>query len=146
MAAAPPIDLTDAAATPATWQPLLPDDGSVALGDLFAHWGGSGWVLLFSLTALALLLTEVMSNVALVSVFIPVVASVAIGRDFDPLTLCVPVTLAASCAFMLPMSTPPNAIVFASGRVRIAQMIRAGIVLNIVAVLWISTLCRWIFR
>ena len=83
--------------------------------------------------------TEVMSNLALVQVFVPIVAIFAAGsEDFSILQLCIPVTLAASCAFMLPVSTPPNAIIFSSGRITVNQMVRVGFVLNLVGVLIIT--------
>lgn len=83
--------------------------------------------------------TEVMSNLALVQVFVPIVAIFAAGSDqYSILQLCMPVTLAASCAFMLPVSTPPNAIIFSSGRITVNQMVRVGFVLNIVGVLIIT--------
>jgi len=82
-----------------------------------------------------LMMTEIMSNVALISVFLPVLAGLSIELTKDPLLFLIPSTLAASCAFMLPMSTPPNAIVFASGYIRIAQMVKAGILMNIISVL-----------
>lgn len=113
-----------------------------AIGDQFSNLTSITWASLAMLTFIALMLTEVMSNVALVSVFVPVVSAVAIGLELPPLALCAPVTLAASCAFMLPMSTPPNAIVFASGHVQISHMVRAGLLLNIVSVLWITILAR----
>ena len=113
-----------------------------AIGDQFGHIGGGSWLGLGLLTLTALALTEVMSNVALVTVFVPVISAVAIGAGLAPISLCVPITLAASCAFMLPMSTPPNAIVFASGELKMGQMMRAGLLLNLVAVLWITTLCK----
>lgn len=116
-----------------------------AIGDQFSNLGSISFTTLGLLTLIALLLTEVMSNVALVSVFVPVVSGVALGLGLEPLALCVPVTLAASCAFMLPMSTPPNAIVFASGHVQIKHMVRAGILLNVVAVLWITTLAEFVY-
>jgi sodium-dependent dicarboxylate transporter 2/3/5 len=81
-----------------------------------------------------LFMTELMSNVALVAVLAPVVAGIAIGLDIPILYLLIPVTIASSCAFMLPMATPPNAIVFASGHVKIAQMARVGVILNLIAV------------
>lgn len=116
-----------------------------AIGDQFSNLTSITWFSLGLLTFIALMLTEVMSNVALVTVFIPVVSAVAIGLDLPPLALCTPVTLAASCAFMLPMSTPPNAIVFASGYLQISHMVRAGFFLNILAVIWITILARWIY-
>lgn len=98
------------------------------------------WLALLLLTAIALYLTEVMSNVALVGVLVPVLIGVASSLDVDPLTLAIPATLASSCAFMLPMATPPNAIVFASGRITVRQMVTAGFLLNFVALLLITSL------
>ncbi|ADR22165.1 SLC13 family permease [Marivirga tractuosa] len=93
------------------------------------------WLLLLILTTLALFLTEVMSNVALTTIAIPMVLSIATGLDVDPLLLAIPVAMATSCAFMMPISTPPNAIVFSSGYISIKQMVRAGILLNLIAVI-----------
>lgn len=87
------------------------------------------------LITLMLFLTELMSNVALVAVLAPVVAGIALGLEIPLLHLLIPMTIASSCAFMMPMSTPPNAIVFASGYVKIPQMARVGIVLNLLAIL-----------
>jgi sodium-dependent dicarboxylate transporter 2/3/5 len=86
------------------------------------------------LIVLMLFMTELMSNVALVAVLAPVVVGIAVGLNIPILNLLIPVTMASSCAFMLPMATPPNAIVFASGYVKVNQMVRAGIVLNLIAV------------
>ncbi len=86
------------------------------------------------LIVLMLFMTELMSNVALVAVLAPVVAGIALGLDVPLLHLLIPVTMASSCAFMLPMATPPNAIVFASGYVKVAQMARVGIFINLIAV------------
>jgi len=79
-------------------------------------------------------MTELMSNVALVTILVPLVVGIAIGMEVPILQMVIPVTLASSCAFMLPMATPPNAIVFASGHVRVDQMARIGIVLNLISV------------
>ena len=86
------------------------------------------------LIVLMLFMTELMSNVALVAVLAPVVAGIAIGLNIPILNLLIPVTMASSCAFMLPMATPPNAIVFASGYVKVSEMVRAGVLLNLLAV------------
>lgn len=86
------------------------------------------------LIVLMLFMTELMSNVALIAVLAPVVGGIAIGLKLPILYLLIPVTIASSCAFMLPMATPPNAIVFASGYVKVPQMARVGIVLNIISV------------
>ncbi|MFT4679422.1 MAG: sodium-dependent dicarboxylate transporter 2/3/5 [Flavobacteriales bacterium] len=112
---------------------------------------GAGEVLLLilALTFVALFLTELMSNLALVNVFVPMVAALSVGGGQSPLLFAVPVTIAASCAFMFPMSTPPNAIVFASGYIRIPQMAKAGIFLNLAAVGLVTLFCyfgleKWI--
>lgn len=89
-------------------------------------------VVLIIITAAACLLTEVMSNTALVALALPIGAALAVRLDVPPAVVLVPVTLGASLAFMLPAGTPPNAIVFASGTVRIGDMIRAGAWLNII--------------
>ncbi len=82
-----------------------------------------------------LFMTELMSNVALVAIFAPVVAGIAIGLDTEILYLLIPIAMASSCAFMLPMATPPNAIVFASGHIKVHEMAKAGIFLNIISIL-----------
>ena len=96
-----------------------------------------------------LFMTEVMSNVALTTIFIPVVIGIAQGLNIEPIALAIPVALASSCAFMMPISTPPNAIVFASGRIKIKQMMRAGFILNIVSILILAiaafTIIKWVF-
>ncbi|MGB3849485.1 MAG: DASS family sodium-coupled anion symporter [Tunicatimonas sp.] len=106
------------------------------------------WLVLL-LTAFMLFMTEIMSNVALVVIFVPVVFGIADGLGIEPLYLAVPVTLASSCAFMMPISTPPNAVVFSSGYIRIGQMARAGLLLNIVSILVLVlltlTLVRWVY-
>jgi len=91
----------------------------------------SGVVLIFSLTLISMALTELMSNVALVTIFVPVVFGIAEGVDINPIYLAMPVTFAASCAFMMPISTPPNAILFASGYIKMKDMIKTGLILNI---------------
>lgn len=107
----------------------------MGIGSLdFAH----PLLLIFTVTALALGLTEVMSNVALVSVFIPVTIVLAQSLEQDVVQLTIPLTLAASCAFMFPISTPPNAIVFSSGKIAMSQMIRVGIWLNLISIVLIS--------
>ena len=83
-------------------------------------------------------LTELTSNIATTATFLPVVAAIAFESGIDPIVLTVPVTLAASCAFMLPVATPPNAIVFGSGMLTIPKMARAGIVLNVIGIVLVS--------
>ena len=98
------------------------------------HGGFIPIIVVSLLIILMLFMTELMSNVALVAVLAPVVAGIAIGLKIPILHVLIPVTMASSCAFMLPMATPPNAIVFASGYVKVSQMVRAGLVLNLLAV------------
>ena len=98
--------------------------------------GGSNFsvfVVVLLLILLMIFMTELMSNVALVAVLAPVVAGIAIGLEIPMLNLLIPITIASSCAFMLPMATPPNAIVFASGYVKVSQMVKVGIFLNLIA-------------
>ncbi|HDS01394.1 MAG TPA: SLC13/DASS family transporter [candidate division Zixibacteria bacterium] len=83
-------------------------------------------------------LTELTSNTATTQTILPIIAGVAIGIGVNPLLLMVPATLSASCAFMLPVATPPNAIVYGGGDFRIATMAKAGIVLNLFGVFLIS--------
>lgn len=88
--------------------------------------------------AMIIFLTELTSNIATTATFLPVVGAIAIESGFDPIVLTVPITFAASCAFMLPVATPPNAIVFGSGMLTIPKMVRAGMMLNIVGIFLVS--------
>ncbi|MCP5089853.1 MAG: DASS family sodium-coupled anion symporter [Gammaproteobacteria bacterium] len=88
--------------------------------------------------AMIIFLTELTSNIATTATFLPVVGAIAIEAGYDPIVLAVPVTFAASCAFMLPVATPPNAIVFGSGMLTIPKMARAGMILNIFGIFLVS--------
>lgn len=104
------------------------------LGDKVAHLDRVNLLLMvLVVTAAIMALTEFMSNIATITAFLPVVVTVAVGVGENPLLFAIPATMAASCAFMLPISTSPNIIVFGSGYVRVAQMARAGILLNVLA-------------
>jgi sodium-dependent dicarboxylate transporter 2/3/5 len=89
------------------------------------------WLILVLVVAVIVFLTELTSNVATATAFLPVLAALALAIGQNPLLLAVPATIAASCAFMLPVATPPNAIVFGSGLVTLPQMARAGFWLNV---------------
>ena len=103
------------------------------LGTWTAAWQGWPIVLVVVLVTVAILfLTELTSNTATTATFLPVVASVAVGMGQDPMLLVLPAVMAASCAFMLPVGTPPNAIVFASGMVPLPRMARVGFVINMI--------------
>jgi solute carrier family 13 (sodium-dependent dicarboxylate transporter), member 2/3/5 len=86
-------------------------------------------------------LTEVTSNTATANILLPVLGAAAKSAGFDPALLMIPAALSASCAFMLPVATRPNAVVFGSGRVRIADMALLGLVLNLIGVVVITLAC-----
>ncbi|ESO01619.1 hypothetical protein HELRODRAFT_157200 [Helobdella robusta] len=93
------------------------------------------WGLVFILSTLTAGFTEVTSNVATATIFLPILAQLATTLSINPLYLMVPVTISASFAFMLPVATPPNAIVFAYGKMKILDMMKAGIIQNVVCLL-----------
>ncbi len=95
-------------------------------------------VLVLAATALVIFLTELTSNLATTATFLPVIAAIAVETGQDPLVFVIPVSLAASCAFMLPVATPPNAIVFSSGHLSIPRMVKAGFWLNVTGVILLS--------
>ncbi len=97
-------------------------------------------LLVMAVIALVIFLTELTSNTATTATFIPILAALSPVFDLHPYMLIVPAAIAASCAFMLPVATPPNAIVFGSGHVTIQQMIRAGFWLNLLGVVLITIL------
>jgi solute carrier family 13 (sodium-dependent dicarboxylate transporter), member 2/3/5 len=115
-----------------------------SLGEYIAGFATSNiLVLIFMVTLISVFLSEIMSNIAQVIVMAPVISAVADALHINPLLLGIPMTLGASCAGMLPMGTPPNAIVFASGHIKLNQMLKTGFVLNIVCVVLI-TLFSWL--
>ncbi len=91
-------------------------------------------LLILLVTTVVVFLTELTSNTATTATFLPVLAAVADGLGIDPLLLLVPMTIGASCAFMMPVATPPNAVVFASGEITIPQMCKTGIWLNLIGI------------
>ncbi len=135
------------------WGILILFGGGLALAGAMEHSGViaaiSTWIehlnyshlgiYMLILITISLFLTEVMSNVALTTIFIPLVLGICSGLGANAVHFAIPAALAASFAFMLPVSTPPNAIVFSSGQVTIGQMVRKGIILNVIGVvlLWL---------
>ncbi|MEM9986781.1 MAG: DASS family sodium-coupled anion symporter, partial [Bacteroidota bacterium] len=99
-------------------------------------------LVLLAVTAMINFLTEITSNLATASMIMPVVAALAISLGWHPYALMVPAILAASCAFMLPVATPPNAVAFGSGYLRMGDMIRAGVWLNLLSILLIVA---WVY-
>lgn len=101
-------------------------------------------VIVIIAATMIIFLTELTSNIATTTTFLPVVGAVAIEAGFDPIVVTVPVTFAASCAFMLPVATPPNAIVFGSGMLTIPKMVRAGMMLNIGGIFLVSLVALYL--
>lgn len=134
------------------WGILLLFAGGIAIAKAFAVSGladrmAGGLTALEALPVLLMIalvclmvtfLTEVTSNTATTSLLMPVMAAVAAAVQIDPALLMLPAALSASCAFMLPVATPPNAIVFASGMISVRQMVRHGLALNLIGVIVIS--------
>ncbi|MCZ4407684.1 SLC13 family permease [Cryomorphaceae bacterium 1068] len=115
------------------------------LGSVLSDSGAIPWFLVIAIIVLAaIFFTEGMSNVALVSILVPIAFAVAIPLGGDPMELAIPLTIAASCAFMLPIATPPNAIVFSSNCITMQEMMRAGFLLNILAAMIISAYAYFI--
>ncbi len=145
------------------WGVLLLFGGGLALSAQFTSSGLTEWIgkvtqgigglptvlVVVILTTGIIFLTELMSNTATAATFLPVAGGVAMGIGVDPMLLTIPVALAATCAFMLPVATPPNAIAFGSGYVTIGQMVRGGLWLNLIGIVLITitvmTLAVWVF-
>ncbi|MGF1638332.1 MAG: SLC13 family permease [Cyclobacteriaceae bacterium] len=145
------------------WGVLLLFGGGLSIATAFKDSGLDVWVgeqfaahnsvsvfgLFFVINASVNFLTELTSNVATAGILLPLLNSLAKTLDIHPLLLMAGATLSASCAFMLPVATPPNAVVFGSGMVTIRQMIKAGVLLNIISIfvisifLWLSMGAIW---
>jgi solute carrier family 13 (sodium-dependent dicarboxylate transporter), member 2/3/5 len=136
------------------WDVLVLFGGGLSLAAAISRTGLAGWVgaslagiqgmpilLIIAIVVLVIVfLTELTSNTATAAAFLPLLASLAVGIGENPLILAIPAALAASCAFMMPVATPPNAIVYGSSFVTVPQMARAGIVLNLLFVVLITGL------
>ena len=113
---------------------------SAQVGDALTSVAALPVYLMMLLLALAVtFLTEATSNTATTALLLPVLAAVALAVELDPLWLMVPAAMSASCAFMLPVATAPNAVVFGSGELPIQRMVREGFVLNLIGALVIAT-------
>ncbi len=140
------------------WEILVLFGGGLSLANAVARtqladWIGSNlgvvqglpvWVAVLVVTLTIIFLTELTSNTATAAAFIPIVASLAVAVGAPPVLLAAPAALAASCAFMLPVATPPNAVVFSGGYVTIPQMARAGLILNVVFTVLIAGPGSWL--
>jgi len=145
------------------WGILVLFGGGLSLASAINATGLAAWIgglisgisvwpvilIILSVTLLVIFLTELTSNTATTAAFLPVMASVALGIGQNPLLLVIPATLAASAAFMLPVATPPNAIVYGSGMVSIPQMARTGIWMNMlfttILTIMVYFLVQWVF-
>ena len=134
------------------WNLLILFGGGLSLANAVSYSGLSVWlggnleplgslgliILVLASVGLIIFLTELTSNLATTSVFLPVIAAMAIGLGESPLVLTASITLAASCAFMLPVATPPNLIVYGSNLFKVNQMIKAGFALNILGLILVT--------
>lgn len=114
------------------------------LGNWIAGFATGGLFLVFIVALVSIFISEVMSNVAQVIVFAPVIAGMAEALQINPLQIGLAMTLGASCAGMLPMGTPPNAIVFASGRLKLKHMTTTGFVMNMISAVLITLFCWYL--
>ena len=134
------------------WHIVLLFGGGFALASGFKVSGLSLWcaqqlgglgdvhplLLVGGLCVMMTFLTELTSNTATAEMFLPVLAALSVAVDTNPLLLMIPATLSCSCAFMLPVATPPNAIVFGTDRVSMRDMARVGMVLNVIGAVLIT--------
>lgn len=134
------------------WDVLLLFGGGFALSSAFSASGLSLWIgdvasrleglptiiIVAALATLIIFLTEITSNTATAAAFLPITGGIAIGMGVDVQLLVIPVALAATCAFMLPVATPPNAIAYGSGYITIGQMIKVGVWLNLIGIVLVT--------
>ena len=139
------------------WGIIIMYGGGIALGSALAKVGliamiaefvsvqdWSAFASIIFIAIIVLFATELMSNTALITIVMPLLAGTATGLDAPLLYIIIPATIAASCAFILPISTPPNAVVYSSGRIKIHEMARIGIVLNIITILVLMILAKFV--
>ena len=145
-------------ATKIPWGVLILFGGGIAIAKAFVATGLSGllgeWLsalatldlilVILSICLTITFLTEITSNTATTSLMLPVLAAAAIAADIQPELLMVPAAMSASCAFMLPVATAPNTIVFSTGRFPIKTMVREGFALNLMGAGVISIICLWL--
>ena len=136
------------------WGVLLLFGGGLAMAGVISSSGLAEWiaqslgaagtlptlVMIVMVTGVIIFLTEVTSNTATAAAFLPLLGALAMSQEVSPLLLTVPAAIAASCAFMMPVATLPNAIVFASGHMQISDMIRAGFALNLMGIVVVTLL------
>lgn len=150
------LNWEDAAKVP--WGIIILFGGGMALAKAFGETGLAQWLggqltaldnlplylLVLIIVAAVNFLTEVTSNLATTAMLLPILAPMAVGLGVHPYFLLVAATLAASCAFMLPVATPPNAVVFGSGHLTIPDMVKAGVWMNFLSILLISLIIYYL--
>lgn len=146
------------AATTIPWGVLILFGGGIAIANAFIESGLAEliasqmgllasiplWLMILSICLIVTFMTEVTSNTATASLLMPLLAAAATVMQVNPMLLMVPAAMSASCAFMLPVATPPNAVVYGSGQVTIRDMARAGLALNLMGAVVISAVCWFI--
>ena len=139
------------------WGVLILFSGGICLAKGFVSSGLSGvlgewlaslnylpvWVLLGIICLVVTFMTETTSNVATTTLLMPILAAAGIAADIPPEVLMVPAAMTASCAFMLPVATAPNTVVYGSGKITVERMVREGFVLNMLGVLVVASVCYW---
>lgn len=142
------------------WGVLLLIGGGFAIAEAFKATDLSGWVghefsqmianwpawaLVFAACLMLTFLTEFTSNIATVNTVLPILAATAVSLEIDPRLIMIPAAISASCAFTMPIATPPNAIVFASGEIRMSDMLKFGIILNLIGVFLLTAFMFFYF-
>ena len=102
------------------------------------------WLIVIGVVIMLILVSELMSNVATITAFLPILAGLATGMGVDPLLILIPATLAASCGFMMPGASAANALAFGTGYLRVSEMARAGLLLDVVAAIIITLVCLFL--
>ena len=140
------------------WDVLLLFGGGLSLAAVIRRTGLAEWIaatldflggmpplmVIAMVVTVIIFLTEVTSNTATTAAFLPPLGALAVSLGMEPAMLAIPAAIAASCAFMLPVATPPNAIIYGAGMVTIRQMMRSGLILNLAGIIIITLLCEWL--
>jgi solute carrier family 13 (sodium-dependent dicarboxylate transporter), member 2/3/5 len=145
-------------ANEAPWGILIMFDGGLCLAQGFEKTGLSAaigeqlsvfstapaWLVIVGVCLVVTFMTEITSSTATASLLLPILGELAVATGMSPASVMIPGVISASCAFMLPVATAPNAIIFSVGGIRTDEMAKVGLVLNFFAVAVISMLCFWL--
>jgi len=133
--------------------------GGIAIASAFMHSGLADhiasqlgvlatlpvWLMILLICLIVTFLTEITSNTATTSLLMPLLAAASVATGIDPYLLMIPAAMSASCAFMLPVATAPNAVIYGSGKITVKDMAKAGLVLNLIGAVVISIVCYIFF-